>query len=366
MNTVCGLLADQLGHAAKSVLEQGPDRPELRLDAWATPAGQVAAVQADTIPVDLDHDRIPCGELVYLERSGGKLWAVAHVADRVQPAVRVRVGGRQVSVATELYWSASTRGAQDFAVESVALTATPARIAAHGYPVRFLPGQLDHRRAPDRWPSLSRSQRGLLERAAVAHLDRIAHGGPIVVHDRDDHDQAPAGLATRQARPLETRSATTTAVSLARRIIELVVMPYETETVVEHRGRIVREIVSRDAFAGIERQTNRVRVNRDHDVRRTVGRAVHFDPRDPRGLVAEIRIAATELGEETLTLADEGLLDASAGFAVQPGGERWERRDRRRLSALWLGHIALVANPAYEDARVLAVRGRDAGLLLAR
>jgi HK97 family phage prohead protease len=158
---------------------------------------------------------------------------------------------------------------------------------------------------------------------------------------------------------LEYRAATQIGVSFPKRTIELIVMPYETETVVEHHGRMVREIVSKGAFDGIERRANRVRVNRDHDITRTVGRALRFHPSREEGLVAELRIAQTELGEETLTLADEGILDASAGFLPMPDGETWPERSLRRLTRLWLGHVAMTPDPAYETARVLAVRSGD-------
>ena len=155
---------------------------------------------------------------------------------------------------------------------------------------------------------------------------------------------------------LEYRTATQTAVNYAKRIVELIVMPYETETVVEHRGRMVREVVSRGAFDGIERRANRVRVNRDHDIKRTVGRALTFFPARDEGLVAELRIAQTELGDETLALADEGILDASAGFMPMPDGETWPDPNLRRLDRLWLAHIAMTPDPAYETANVLSVR----------
>jgi len=165
-----------------------------------------------------------------------------------------------------------------------------------------------------------------------------------------------------QARPagtLEYREATQLGVSFPDRTIELIVMPYEQETLVAHDGRMVKEIVSPGAFDGIERRANRIRVNRDHDVTRTVGRAVRLYPSRSEGLVAELRIAKTELGDETLALADEEILDASAGFLPMPGGETWENRSRRRLTRLWLGHIAMTPDPAYESARVLAVRTSD-------
>jgi len=63
------------------------------------------------------------------------------------------------------------------------------------------------------------------------------------------------------------------------------------------------------------------------------------------------------LATRRLELAADDVLDASAGFGVGPGGERWESARRRRLTNLFLGHIALVADPAYKSAKVLAVRG---------
>jgi HK97 family phage prohead protease len=155
---------------------------------------------------------------------------------------------------------------------------------------------------------------------------------------------------------LEFRAATQIGVDFPKRIIELVVMPYETEALVEHQGRMVREVISRGAFDGIERRANRIRVNRDHDVTRTVGRAVALHPSREEGLVAEIKIAQTALGDETLTLADEEILDASAGFLPMPDGESWPERNLRRVSRAWLGHIAMTPDPAYETANVLAVR----------
>ncbi len=163
---------------------------------------------------------------------------------------------------------------------------------------------------------------------------------------------------------LEIRTAQLQTVRFADRIIELVVMPYESEALVPHDGRMIREIVSRGAFDGLERRANRIRVNRDHDLQRTIGRAVAFHTNRDEGLVAEVRIAQTVLGDETLQLADEGILDASAGMLPMPGGASWhERRTLRRLHKVWLGHIALTPDPAYVDARVLAVRSAGAAAL---
>lgn len=158
---------------------------------------------------------------------------------------------------------------------------------------------------------------------------------------------------------LEYRAAQQVGVNFPTRTIELIVMPYEREAMVAYQGRMIREIVATGAFDGIERRANRVRVNRDHDVTRTVGRAVRFWPSREEGLVAAVRIAQTQLGDETLQLADEEILDASAGFLPMPGGETWQGRSVRRLTKLWLGHIAMTPDPAFEEARVLAVRSQE-------
>ena len=168
-----------------------------------------------------------------------------------------------------------------------------------------------------------------------------------------EEDGRPEGV-------LWQRAAEVVGVSFPNRTIELVVIPYERETLVGYEGRMVYEVISRGSFNGIERRANRVRVNRDHQLERTVGRAFAFHPSRQEGLVSEVRIAKTELGEETLTLAEDGCLDASAAFLPMDRGMVWETRARYRVNRAWLGHIALTPEPAYEGARVLAVRSGTA------
>jgi phage head maturation protease len=160
----------------------------------------------------------------------------------------------------------------------------------------------------------------------------------------------------RPARPIEFRSVSDFQVSWEERTIELVAMPYDADAAVMVRGRPVIESCARGAFEGVERRANRVKVNRDHDLTRTVGRAVALHPSRTEGLIAELRIARTPLGDETLALADDRSLEASVGFAAMPGGEQWlENRARRRIIKAFLDHIAMVPEGAYEG-RVLAVR----------
>src|SRR4029077_20872715 len=72
---------------------------------------------------------------------------------------------------------------------------------------------------------------------------------------------------------LMVRSVAEYGVDYPKRTIELVVMPYDTETVVDQPyGRMVFESVAPGAFSGIQRRVDRIRVNRDHDIERTIGR----------------------------------------------------------------------------------------------
>lgn len=164
-------------------------------------------------------------------------------------------------------------------------------------------------------------------------------------------------------RETEYRAAQPLEVTFPERTIDLIVMPYEKETVVEYKGRAIEEIVSRGAFDGVKQRTPRIRVFRDHDVRAdsVIGKCLNLQPDHQEGLLAKLYISPTQVGDDMLRKAADGILDASAGFRLMPDrpdqpSETWENRDRRRLNSIWLHHIALTPDPAYEDAKVLAVR----------
>ena len=167
--------------------------------------------------------------------------------------------------------------------------------------------------------------------------------------ERVDQFETPGG-------ELRFRSAEQIGVSYPKRVIEIVVTPWEEEATVHHEGRLITEVFSKGAYDGIERRANRVRCNRDHKADRTVGRAVAFHPSREEGLVGEFKIAKTLLGDETLALAEEGVLDASAGYLPMANGERWETRNRVRITRAFLGHVAFLPDAAYVGARVLSVR----------
>jgi HK97 family phage prohead protease len=321
---------------------------EMRRRFSELPAADIAQAQPADILVDVDHRGRAVGEVQHLERDGrGSLWAVARIDDPDVDLDR----HRHFSVDVR-----HDRAGGQWTIGGIAVTDRPAmscigelRVLDDVRDVREL-DQTQILRLEPTEPHLA----GLLARAAAAARERRC-GDPIVVAGSTAAAGAPAAPLEQPAGPIEHRTAQRLEVKSGR-TIEVVVMPYERETVVAHKGRMIREICSRGAFDEVDRQSNRIHVNRDHNVERLVGRAERFHPHRSEGLVAELRIARTELGDETLALAADGCLDASAGFAVMPHGERWEQRDRRRLTRAWLDHVALTPDPAYQDARVLGVR----------
>lgn len=160
-------------------------------------------------------------------------------------------------------------------------------------------------------------------------------------------------------------------VSFPDRTIEVIVIPYEHEIDVMHPtkpgGGLVKEVISRGAFNGVERRANRIRANREHEKTLTFGRVATFRTSHDQGLHAKIRVAHTPLGDETLSLAEDGCLDASAGFWPELDdrgrltGMQWENPTRYRITKAFLDHVSLVSEGAYgEKASVLAVRAAAA------
>lgn len=182
---------------------------------------------------------------------------------------------------------------------------------------------------------------------------------------RDDLDIMTERLPELWERRLDTGEVVD--VSFPKRTIELVVIPYDVPAQVPHPTQPasmppVYEVISRGAFDGIERRPNRVKANREHQELFTFGRARALYPSRENGLVADIQVADTDLGRETLQLAADGCLDASAGFTVKRGDWHWETRGQQyRVDTAWLRHISLVSEGAYgEAAGVLAVRAQPA------
>jgi len=159
--------------------------------------------------------------------------------------------------------------------------------------------------------------------------------------------------------PILYRSSSVVGVNYGQRLIEFVAAPYDEEAVVVWRGEPWRELFLRGAWDGIEKRPNRVKVNREHDKNRTVGKVVNFWPSREEGLVGAARIAKTPLGDETLALADDECLGASVGYAAPPRYVSLDKSARpglRRVKKAFMDHLSFVSDPAWESAAVLSVR----------
>lgn len=181
------------------------------------------------------------------------------------------------------------------------------------------------------------------------------------MHEHDDSvDDAIDSVDSRA--PIELRNASVNAVNFAQRIITIVAVPYEQPALVPFKGDVWSEVFERGSFASVQRSPQRVRANRDHNRSRTVGKVVKFWPDQPdsEGLVAEVRIAQTPLGDETLALADEDCVSASIGFGARSSDQILDRMTKtRRIKSAYLDHLAFVESPAYVGANVLSVRHDD-------
>jgi hypothetical protein len=159
--------------------------------------------------------------------------------------------------------------------------------------------------------------------------------------------------------PILHRSSSVTGVNFAQRIIEFVAAPYEEEAFVMWRGEPWRELFERGAWDGIEDRPNRVKVNREHEKTRTIGKIVNFWPSRSEGLVGAARIAQTPLGDETLALADDECLGASVAYVAHPGDVELNKRSRpglRRVKRAFMDHLSFVSDPTWDSAAVLSVR----------
>lgn len=165
---------------------------------------------------------------------------------------------------------------------------------------------------------------------------------------------------------IETRSAARVAdTDFGQRIITVVAVPYEQPTVVPFRGEAWQELFTRGAFSGFDPSKRRLPVSAAFDVPdkghsngKLIGKLIHAYHDREEGMVADVQVAETVLGEETLQLAKDNMLGASVGFGLKsPTDQELNRTTRtRRINRAFLHHLSFVGEPAYEQARVLAMR----------
>jgi phage head maturation protease len=149
-------------------------------------------------------------------------------------------------------------------------------------------------------------------------------------------------------------------VDVKQRIIEVIAVPYDQEAPVAYRGDMWLESFDRGAFDGIQTRSSPIMVNREHVRGDTVGKVLQWWPERSEGLVAEVKVARTMRGDETLALAEEGMIRASIGFGVRLRDQVLDRSAmKRRILKAFVDHLGLVEAPAYAGAEVLGVRGSE-------
>lgn len=160
--------------------------------------------------------------------------------------------------------------------------------------------------------------------------------------------------------PIEFRYAGVKIAGIEQRLITVIAVPYEQPALVEYRSELWHELFERGSLDNVAGAPHRVRANRDHNKGRTVGKVMQFWPEREEGLVAEVRMAKTPLGDETLALAEDDCLSVSVGFGVRPSDQVLDRKTMtRRIKTAYLDHLSFVESPAYVGAHVLSVRDEN-------
>jgi HK97 family phage prohead protease len=151
-------------------------------------------------------------------------------------------------------------------------------------------------------------------------------------------------------------------IDFKHRLIDIIAVPWGQEARVFWRGDFWTEVFERGAFKGVERLAGKVRVNREHRKGDTVGKVIEFNPHDDRGLFARVKVVLGPKGDELLHLAADDMVSASIGYKTnKPSDVVVDKTTKtRRVMDAFLDHLGMVEDPAFDGARVLAVRGDEA------
>ena len=138
------------------------------------------------------------------------------------------------------------------------------------------------------------------------------------------------------------------------RTIAGIVVPYDTVALVSDGGPAYKESFARGAFKRtIQHRGDRVKLLYQHNAREPIGRAVNLRE-DAAGLYGEFRVSNVPDGDHALELVRDGVLDS---FSVGFTGVKAEKRGGVTVrTEVALREASLVTFPAYEDARITAVR----------
>jgi uncharacterized protein len=141
------------------------------------------------------------------------------------------------------------------------------------------------------------------------------------------------------------------------RTLEGAIVPYGQEARI---SRTVVEVFTRGVFTGTDPAALPLLALHDRE-QLPIGRAVELRD-EPSQWWGAFKVSATRLGDEVLELVRDGALTGlSVGFMPMPGGDRWNatrtRVERTRAQA---HHVGVVPFPAYQGARIAAVRAAGA------
>ena len=221
-----------------------------------------------------------------------------------------------------------------------------------------------HVRAAWSYINMPKNQKGYTSEQVAAIKGRIKAAAKKfdieISEDRsEDRSGEPASIETRST------GVQVDGVDFGQRIITVLAVPYEQPTQVPFRQEMWTEVFSRSAFNGIEGQNRKIPATAaldipapNHDGGRLVGKVISSDPHREEGLVSDIKISRTSLGDDTLELAADDALSVSVGFMVKnrldQDLDRYQKT--RRVNRAFLDHLAFVGQPAYPGAKVLAMR----------
>src|SRR5262245_29927101 len=161
-----------------------------------------------------------------------------------------------------------------------------------------------HCRAAWSYINMPKNQQGYTSEQVAAIKGRIKAAAKkfgIEISDDNNREDEVFSLEEVQAierrpyGPIEFRAAIVGDVNFAQRSVTAIAVPYDQAAKVIYRGEVWDEIFCRGSCDEVGKSPHRVRVNRDHDRSRTVGKAVHFWPEREEGLVTELRMAQTPL-----------------------------------------------------------------------
>lgn len=144
------------------------------------------------------------------------------------------------------------------------------------------------------------------------------------------------------------------------RTVTGLVVPFGVPARVSDGGPAYEEKFARGAFAKtIAERGDRVKLLLQHNSSEPIGRATLLRE-DAAGLYGEFRVSAVPAGEQALELVRDGVIDSfSVGFTPIKHSKDGAVTVRTEVR---LREASLVTFPAYDGARVLALRAALAGL----